>query len=527
MFLGEQGPTSGAAGAVRALRACAAPGAIVKVATMAKLIALDAGTTGVTAVLYDEALVPLRRAYREFPQHFPAPGMVEHEADDIRRAVQVSLQELLSGVDGPIAAVGITNQRETVFALDRHSGEAYGRGIVWQDRRTHKRCDDLKAEGLGERVQQLTGLLLDPYFSASKIEWMRSHLPGLAEKSEQGGLVFVTVDSLVIQALGPDNLWVTDPTNACRTLLYDIERREWSAELCELFGVPMDCLSEVRPSVGPLGTAHLPGDRRAPILGLAGDQQAALFGQACYSEGDFKTTYGTGCFLVLNTGTQRREPAGGLLTTLALDAHGQPCYAVEGSVFAGGAVIQWLRDGLGLIAQAPDSEALAREVPDTGGVILVPAFAGLGAPHWDPDARAALLGMTRGTHKSHIARAALQCIALQCVDIVTLLRDSTGLPVDTLRVDGGAVRNDLLMQMQADLAQARVVRPADVESTARGAGALAALGAGLWEADPTAAGLPPGATVFEPQMPREEVAEIRAAWGDALRRVKTRPGPTA
>ena len=492
---------------------------------MAMLIALDAGTTGVTAVLYDEALVPKRRAYREFPQHFPAPGMVEHEAEDIRRAVSSTLEELLSGVDDTIAGVGITNQRETIFALDRQTGEAYGRGIVWQDRRTHPRCDDLRAEGVGPLVRKRTGLLLDPYFSASKIEWMLQHLPGLARKSEQGGLVFATVDSLVVHALGPENEWVTDPTNASRTMLYDIDQRAWCPELCALFGVPLDSLVEVRPSVGPMGTAHLPGNRKAPILGIAGDQQAALFGQGCYRRGDFKATYGTGCFLMLHTGEERQDLDGGLLTTLGLDARGQPSFAVEGSIFAGGAVIQWLRDGLGILPDAAASEALAAQVPDTGGVVLVPAFAGLGAPHWDPDARAALMGMTRGTGPAHIARAALQCIALQCVDIVDLLRFETGLSIDTLRVDGGAVRNDLLMQMQADLARAHVVRPVDVESTARGAGALAALGAGVWEPDPSAHGLAPGATRFQPQMPVDEVVELRAQWSEALQRVKTRTHP--
>lgn len=487
------------------------------------IIALDAGTTGVTAVLFDSELRPLVRAYREFEQRYPRPGWVEHEARDILDAVDATLEEVLADERADdVAAIGVTNQRETVFAKDPAIDEALRPGIVWQDRRTAERCAALRAEGRGDWIRSKTGLVLDPYFSASKMEWMLANTPGLPERAAGGGIVFCTVDALVIDHLTEQDVCATDPTNASRTMLYDIERRCWDEELCELFGVQPDWLPEVRPSAGDFGTTskYLVG-REIPIRGVAGDQQAALFGQACWDPGSFKTTYGTGCFLLLNTGDRRVASEAGLLTTLAVDRKGDTCYALEGSVFMGGAVIQWLRDGLGMIESAADSEALARSVPDAGGAILVPAFTGLGAPYWDADARGAIFGLTRGTTKAHIARAALESIALQNAELIEVLRSETGLTVDAMRADGGATHNDLLMQLQADFSGARVVRSANVEATARGAAALAGLGVGLWSDPGAAAGFDEDAAEFEPALEAADRASRLSDWKSAVARVRS------
>ena len=451
------------------------------------LLAIDAGTTGVSALIFDRDLIGVRRAYREFSQGFPEPGRVEHPAQDILEAVDATLAEVLEGFDGQLAALGLTNQRETVFALDRATGAALGPGIVWQDRRTAGRCAELRAAGHLDMVRRRTGLVLDPYFSATKIEWMLRERPSVTAAARAGRVLFGTVDSLVAHHLTAGNEWVTDPTNAARTLLFDIDERCWSAELCGLFGVDVGSLAECRPSAGDFGMARLPGGRRVPIRGVIGDQQAALFGQGCWDAGSAKSTYGTGNFLVLNTGEARHDSHAGLLTTLAATRRGTPCYALEGSVFSCGTAIQWLRDELGLIGDAAASEAVARSVPDTGGVTFVPAFTGLGAPHWDPDAKAAILGITRGTSGAHIVRAALDAIAFQSAEVVELLRNASGLGIDELLVDGGAASNNFLLERQAQLAHLTVLRPADVEATARGAAALAGVGAGLWE-DPSEAG---------------------------------------
>ena len=488
-----------------------------------ELVAIDAGTTGVTAILFDLDLRPVRKAYREFPQSFPRPGWVEHSATDILAAVDATLAELWSaGPVGEVAGVGITNQRETVFALDVGTGAALAPGIVWQDRRTSERCAELRAEGFEPRVRAKTGLVLDPYFSATKVEWLLEHGRGVRDAARAGRVRFCTVDALIVQHLTRGERCATDPTNASRTMLFDIEERGWSEELCALFGVDPRWLPEVLPSAGDFGTARLPGGRTAPIRGVAGDQQAALFGQGCWERGSFKNTYGTGCFLVLNTGSERFDSEAGLLTTLAADRGGDPVYAVEGSVFSGGSIVQWLRDQLGILESAADSERLARSVPDTGGVFLVPAFAGLGAPYWDPDARAGLLGMTRGTSRAHVVRAALEAIAFQCAEVVELLRADTGLAVDSLLVDGGASANDFLLQCQADLAGLEVVRPRNVETTARGAAALAGVGIGAWS-DPAQAGAfaEEGARFRGALDPEERRARL-AAWRAAVARVLTR-----
>ncbi len=487
---------------------------------MSFLLAVDAGTTGVTSLLFDAELRAVDQSTRDFEQRFPRPGWVEHEAGAILDAVDTTLAEVLGRHPGEaIVAAGVTNQRETVFALDRESGRALAPGIVWQDRRTAERCAELRRDGRSDWIRELTGLLLDPYFSATKIEWLLSEHREVRESARAGRAVFGTVDSLIVRHLTRGAIWATDPTNASRTMLYDIRSRAWSEELGELFGVDPTWLPEVRPSTADFGEAHLPGGRRVPIRGVAGDQQAALFGQGCFEAGSFKNTYGTGCFLLLNTGERRVESRRGLLTTLAVARDGRVAHALEGSVFAGGSIVQWLRDGLGILADAADSEALARSVADSGGVVLVPAFSGLGAPWWDADARGALLGLTRGTTRAHVARAALEAIAYQCADLVELLREETGLAIDSLRVDGGAAANDLLMQCQADLAGLEVVRPAELESTARGAAALAGVGAKLWN-DPTRlAAFHAGARRFRPTIGDDERRRRLDEWHAAVRRV--------
>ncbi|MEE8469354.1 MAG: glycerol kinase GlpK [Planctomycetota bacterium] len=485
------------------------------------LLALDAGTTGVTALVFDQDLAPVARAYREFPQGFPQPGWVEHEARDILAALDVCLCEVLDGLSAPPVALGITNQRETVFPLDLSTGETLGPGIVWQDRRTAQRCRELSGAGHEDLYRARTGLRLDPYFSGTKIEWLLRERTGVAAAAAEGRVRFCTVDALIVHHLTGGARCATDPTNASRTLLFDIDERAWNEELCAPLGVHPDWMPEVLPSTGDFGTARLPGGIEVPIRGIAGDQQAALYGQGCWEPGSFKNTYGTGCFLLLNTGERRVDSERGLLTTLAAARDGSPCYALEGSVFSGGLVIQWLRDQLGLLTQAADSEALATSVEDSAGVFLVPAFAGLGAPYWDPDARAAILGLTRGAGKAHITRAALEAIAFQCAEVVEILRQDTGLPIESLLVDGGAAANDFLMQTQADLAGLEILRRPDVESTARGAAALAGVGVGLWSDPREAAAFQAPPTSFQPHLSESDRSQRMAAWRAAVERVRT------
>jgi len=482
------------------------------------LIAVDAGTTGVTVLLCDARLDVLARAERDFAQSFPRPGWVEHDSGALLGALDECLAEIARDPRASQArALGIANQRETVFALERASGRALGPGIVWQDRRTSERCAELRAAGRGELVAARTGLVLDPYFSATKIEWMLREQPELARDARAGSVVFGTVDTLVLAHVTRGRSLCTEPTNASRTMLFELETRRWDEELCALFGLRVDWLPRVLPSRARFGEcAHPSVPRALPVHGIAGDQQAALFGQGCTRAGDLKITYGTGCFLLLHTGQRRARSSSGLLTTLALEADGSLGYAQEGSVFSGGTLIQFLRDQLELFETAADSERLARSVPDSGGVHIVPAFTGLGAPHWAPDARGAILGLTRGTTRAHLARAALEAIAWQCTELVELLRVESGLECSALRVDGGAAANDLLLQLQADAAQARVVRAAELEATARGAAALAGLGSGLWPAVPAARA---GSASFEPQLAPDERAARLAAWRAAVRRV--------
>ncbi|GHH62624.1 glycerol kinase 2 [Streptosporangium violaceochromogenes] len=447
------------------------------------VLAIDAGTTGVTALVVTEDGRVDSRGYREFPQYFPEPGWVEHVPEEIWQATLAACRTALDRATTAPVCVGITNQRETAVLWNPAGLAATRPAIVWQDRRTAGICARLREAGHEPRVAELTGLRLDPYFTATKLTWLRENDPRSWSAVTSGKAVVGTVDSYLVARLTAGARHVTDPSNASRTLLYDLRARGWSAELCELFGVPMSALPEIVPNHGRIGrtdpAAFLGLD--LPIGGMAGDQQAALFGQSCFSPGDVKCTYGTGSFVLINTGTTPVRSDAGLLTTVAWqDPSGEVVYALEGAIFVTGAAVQWLRDGLGLINSAPESEALARTVPDSGGVVFVPALTGLGAPHWDPGARGAVLGITRGTTRAHLVRATLEAIAFEVRDVVEVMTGAAGLKVPVLKADGGASGNDLLMQVQADQLGTPVERPVIRETTALGAAFLAGLGTGLW-----------------------------------------------
>lgn len=466
------------------------------------ILSIDAGTTGVTALLVDNTARVVARGYREFPQHFPHDGWVEHDLNDIWTATLAATQEIATGRTSSIRAVGITNQRETLAIWDRETLGACRPAIVWQDRRSAGICQHLRDAGLERRVRELTGLRLDPYFTATKAVWVREHEPQIWTGVESGRHALGTVDSYLVARLSRGLDHITDATNASRTLLYDLHTGGWSSELCDTFGVPMSALPDITASYGQL--SHT--DPRvflgidAPITGIAGDQQAALAGQACFTRGSAKCTYGTGSFLLLHTGSDIVTSRGGLLTTVAL-AHpnGARDFALEGAVFVTGAAIQWLRDGLGIISRADEVEDLAASVPDTGGVVFVPALTGLGAPYWDPDARGTIIGITRGTTRAHIARAALESIAYQVRDVVDLMRTDAGIDLDRLAIDGGAAINNLLCQMQADALQSPVDRSAELQTTGLGAAILAGLGVHMWPS--TAALSRTSSGVFAPGEP--------------------------
>ncbi len=450
------------------------------------VLALDQGTTGSTALLVDADGAVRARGYAELPQHFPRPGWVEHEPEEIWATVETAAAAALraAGVAGSeIAAIGITNQRETTIVWERASGRPIHRAIVWQCRRTAEACDRLKADGLEGLFRRKTGLVLDAYFSGTKIAWLLDHVPGARARAERGELAFGTVDTWLLWRLTRGAVHASDPSNASRTLCFDIEKLAWDGELAGVLGVPMTLFPEVRPSAGVFGETAAGGALPAgiPIAGIAGDQQAALFGQNCLEPGTAKNTYGTGCFLLLNTGERPVASTHGLVTTVAWSLGGRVSYALEGSVFIAGAAVQWLRDGLGIIARADETQALAESVPDTGGVYLVPAFVGLGAPYWDPYARGTLVGLTRGTSRAHLARAALEAIAYQSRDVLDAMAADAGTPVRALRVDGGAAANDFLCQFQADMLGVEVHRPAVTETTGLGAAYLAGVGVGLWK----------------------------------------------
>ena len=448
---------------------------------MRQVLAIDEGTTGTTCLVVREDGGIAGRGYREITQHFPRPGWVEHDAVEIWDRTLEAAREAVAAAGGSVDAIGVTNQRETVVVWERKSGRPIHRALVWQDRRTTARCAELAPRR--EEIAQRTGLVIDPYFSATKLEWLLGQ-PGVRERAERGELAAGTIDSWLVWQLTGGDVHATDPTNASRTMLYDIDAGEWSEPLCQLFGVPMQMLPEVRASSGDFGIARgapLGLARDVPVTGVAGDQQSALFGQGCWSAGEGKNTYGTGAFLLLNTGSTR-PPAGedGLLTTIACDASGGPAFALEASIFIAGAAVQWLRDGLGLIGAATETEAMAAGTESTGGVYFVPALTGLGAPHWEPNARGTITGLTRGTTREHIVRAALEAMAYGTADVLLTMKSRGGADFPRLRVDGGAAENGWLMQFQADVLGLPVERPDVVETTALGAAGLAGLATGVW-----------------------------------------------
>ncbi|MDQ8155799.1 MAG: glycerol kinase GlpK [Gemmatimonadota bacterium] len=486
------------------------------------ILALDQGTTSSRALLFDGAGRGVAVAQREFPQHFPRPGWVEHDPLDIWStqigvASEVIQKARLSAAD--IAAIGITNQRETTIVWDRETGRPISNAIVWQDRRTAAACDALKRRRLDRVIRRKTGLVVDAYFSATKVQWLLQHVPGARARAKAGRLAFGTVDSWLLWNLTGGAVHATDASNAARTMLYDIRRGDWDDTLLTLFGIPRAMLPEVRASSEVYGHTTLLGGS-IPVAGIAGDQQAALFGQMCVKPGLVKNTYGTGCFMLMHTGDTPMVSRHNLLSTVAWRLGDRTEYALEGSIFIAGAVVQWLRDGLGIIQASGEVEALAASVADTHGVYLVPAFAGLGAPHWDQHARGALLGLTRGSSRAHIARAALQGIALQVMDVVRAMEADAGIRLKELRVDGGASANNLLMQMQADLLGCPVVRPQITETTALGAAYLAGLAVGFWKSRAEIARQWKADRRFTPQMKPAARAAAAAGWHKALERVK-------
>jgi glycerol kinase len=486
------------------------------------LLALDQGTTGSTALLIDRSLRVLGKFNCEFPQLYPHPGWVSHDPEAIWQSCLRAIRGVLTetAVDPrDIAAIGITNQRETTVVWDRQSGAPLADAIVWQCRRTAAACDRLKAEGHGDRIRELTGLPIDAYFSGTKAAWLLDNVGGARHRAERGELAMGTVDSFLVWRLSGGAAHVTDPSNASRTQLYDIGARRWSEELCALLRVPMAMLPEVRPSAAVYAqTRGVPGlPDGIPIAGMAGDQQAALCGQLCLQPGMAKCTYGTGAFLLMHTGPQPVPSRHGLLTTVAWQVGDDFHYALEGAVFIAGAAVQWLRDGLGLIGRAGEVEALARSVTSSEGVVFVPALVGLGAPHWRQEARGLIRGLTRGTTSAHLARATLEGIALSCADLLDAMERDLGQRLSELRVDGGAAANDLLMQIQADLLQCRVVRPEVIETTALGAAILAGVGVGWFPTLQDAAQAWRQQAVFEPG-PQEITQPLRAQWRLAVDR---------
>ncbi len=487
------------------------------------VLALDQGTTSSRCMLFDRTGHVRAFARRAMPLQYPQPGWVEQEPEDIWRSQYDALREVLatSGVTArEIAAIGITNQRETTLVWDRRTGEPVCPAIVWQCRRTAPLCERLRADStLCETIAARTGLRPDAYFSATKLRWILDHVPDAQKRAERGELLFGTVDTFLIWKLTEGRAHITDRTNASRTMLYDIVNLRWDAELCRALSIPMEMLPRVVPSGGVCAAAMLDGVE-IPIAGVAGDQQAALYGHGCRAAGEGKNTYGTGCFLLINTGETFCRSTHGLITTLAAQPDGAPVqYALEGSVFSGGAVIQWLRDALGLISDAAEAARLAGSVPDNGGVYLVPAFTGLGAPYWDMYARGAITGLTRGTTHAHIVRAAEESIAYQCRDLVEAMAQDTGLPLKTLYADGGASGDDFLMQFQADVLDMPVCRPVMAETTALGVAALAGHAAGVWDSRETLAACRAAYQRFSPGMARTTRDALLLGWAQAVRRV--------
>ncbi|MBE7501333.1 MAG: glycerol kinase GlpK [Verrucomicrobiales bacterium] len=488
------------------------------------VLALDQGTTSSRAIVFDPAGGIRAQAQQEFRQIFPQAGWVEHDPQEIWQSQLATAREALAKAGlkaADLAAIGITNQRETAVVWDRRTGAPIHNAIVWQDRRTAPFCDALRHAGHADLVQQRAGLVIDAYFAGSKFRWILDHVPDARARASRGELAFGTVDSWLLWNLTGGRVHLTDRTNASRTLLYNLHTGDWDEDLLRLLDVPREVLPEIRSSSEVYGVTA-PGVFDAPVelAGVAGDQQAALFGQSCFQRGLAKNTYGTGCFMLMNIGTQPTPSRHQLLTTVAWQAGGQTEFALEGSVFIGGAVVQWLRDGLGLVKSSADIEALAATVPDCGGVYLVPAFAGLGAPHWDQYARGTMTGLTRGTTAGHVARAALEGIAFQVADVLAVMRQDSGLAMNELRVDGGACANNLLMQFQADILQVPVVRPRVIETTALGAAYLAGLATGFWRNRDEVQRSWQVDRTFEPQMGADEAAHRCARWVEALNRAR-------
>ena len=491
---------------------------------MSIVIAIDAGTTGVRTVAIDETGSIRARAYQEFPQYFPQPGWVEHDPEEIFAATLSTLASVVSEFSvSEIVAMGITNQRETVVVWDRATGDIPHRAIVWQDRRTSSRCDELREQGMETLIRSQTGLVIDPYFSATKIEWLAKQLnssdPGLASSAT---LAFSTIDTWLLWRLtgGTDNgVFATEPSNASRTMLFDIDRGDWSEELLSIFGVEKSWLPEIRPSSGRFGVTkpNSAAGLAIPISGIAGDQQAALFGQRSFSLGASKNTYGTGSFVLVNLGPNHPPPVPGLLTSVAWKIGDETTYVFEGSIFVTGAAVQWLRDGLNLIESAADLEPLAKQVDDSGGLIFVPALTGLGSPHWDPYARGTMLGITRGTNRSHLARAVIEAMAWQTRDVIEAMVASGGVVIKELRVDGGAAVMDTLCQLQADVLNVLVVRPEITETTVLGAAYLAGLAEGVWSSLSEIANLDLSEKTFTPQA-NQRGDESYERWTEAVKR---------
>lgn len=489
------------------------------------IAALDQGTTSSRCILFDRAQNIIGMAQKEFTQFYPQPGWVEHDPMEIWSSQYGVLMEVLaqSGTEvRELAGIGITNQRETVIVWDKETGRPVSNAIVWQCRRTAELCAELNADPVFARyVKEHTGLLIDAYFSATKIRWILDHVPGARERAEAGQLLFGTVDSWLIWKLTGGAVHITDQTNASRTMLYNIKDLTWDEHICKRLDIPLSMLPEVRSSSEIYGYVNIQGVE-VPVAGIAGDQQAALFGQTCFAPGEAKNTYGTGCFLLMNTGETPFVSKNGLLTTIAIGLDGKVQYALEGSIFVGGAVVQWLRDELGLIADSADTEYFAEKVKDTAGVYVVPAFTGLGAPHWDMNARGAILGLTRGAGRNHIIRAALESIAYQTADVLRAMEEDTGIPLRELRVDGGASANNFLMQFQADIVDRPLRRPNIRETTALGAAYLAGLATGVWSGLEDIRGSWTLDRLYQPAMAADKRTGLLAGWHEAVDRIRSR-----
>jgi len=488
---------------------------------MSYIIAIDQGTSSSRCVIYDQQAKPVASAQQAFTQHFPQPGWVEHDPEEIWQSQLAVLKQAMGDLNlhaAEIAGIGITNQRETTVIWNRRTGKPIANAIVWQDRRTAEECAKLNAKQLSDLITTKTGLLPDAYFSATKISWLLDHVPGARAEANRGELAFGTIDSWLIWKLSQGGLHITDVSNASRTLLFNIDTLCWDDELLALFNIPSSLLPEVKSSCEVYGHAHpdILG-QAVPLVAIAGDQQAALFGQLCTQAGMAKCTYGTGSFLMMNTGKTRICSRHRLLTTIAWQIQGETCYALEGSIFIGGAILQWLRDGLQFFTETSASEALAEQVTDNGGVYLVPALTGLGAPYWDADARGALFGLTRGTTSAHITRAALESIAFQVDEVLTLLKMDSGIDLQQLRIDGGAAANNFLVQFQADVSGVDIIRPKNLESTAQGIAYLAGIAAGLWNLDTLQQCLAVD-QVFQPTMANTEVSRLKQNWVKAVER---------